>query len=856
MVGDVVLLAGGDRVSADLDAGGGPRPWRSTRRPSPARACPAPSGRATPCGRDASSSRARRAAVVAATGRRHPAGRHRRAHHRRHRPPQTPLARELDRVVRIIAAGRRRRRRGLLRHRPRCVGTPASDGFLFAVGVTVALVPEGLLPTVTLSLAIGAQRMAAPPRARPPPRGGRDARLDDVHLHRQDRHAHPQRDGGRRGVDPGRAGDASTGAATSRTAHGAAATSAPAAAAAVAALARAAGGAPIGQAVPRTTAAGWRAATRWRRRSTPSPAGSASTRTASRRPTRCAAVSRSTRAGGACRWSAATGRRLVVKGAPDAVLPAARRRGRPPPRPPPTAWLAAGLRVLAVAARGWPPDADIGGSPDDAERDLDAAGAARPRGPAPRGRRRRDRRLPRRRHPGRDGHRRPPGHRPGHRRRGRAARRRTSPVLDGADLPDDDARARRARSTTTASWSPASRPEDKLRIARALQPRGHVVAMTGDGVNDGAGAAARPTIGVAMGRSGTDVAREAADLVLLDDDFATIVAAVEQGRSTFSNIRRFLTYHLTDNVAELTPFVVWALSGGRFPLALGVLQILCLDIGTDILPALALGAEPPAAPACHRPPAQPPPARPPPVRAGPSACSGPSRRPSRWRPSSRPSSPPAGGPATTFPHRRDLARRLGRGVHRRRARPGGQRLRLPAHRAGRRGRSGGPPTGCWCWPWWSSCGAARLPLHPADRRPARPGAPAVARGAVAALAIPAVLAADTADKAWRRRHGWPRAERQARARLPHHRAPIAALTGLRRVGPRHAPLTQGEAWSPASSSGAVGDEHGGAVDPVGGQVGERPVGRVERVGRGRRPHRDAGGREREELLAVARGCWR
>ncbi len=100
-----------------------------------------------------------------------------------------------------------------------------------------------------------------------------------------------------------------------------------------------------------------------------------------------------------------------------------------------------------------------------------------------------------------------------------------------------------------------------------------------------------------MGRSGTDVAREAADLVLLDDDFATIVAAIEQGRATFSNIRRFLTYHLTDNVAELAPFVVWALSGGRFPLAIGVLQVLALDIGTDILPALALGAEPPA-PTC------------------------------------------------------------------------------------------------------------------------------------------------------------------------------------------------------------------------------------------------------------------
>jgi magnesium-transporting ATPase (P-type) len=97
-----------------------------------------------------------------------------------------------------------------------------------------------------------------------------------------------------------------------------------------------------------------------------------------------------------------------------------------------------------------------------------------------------------------------------------------------------------------------------------------------------------------MGASGTDVAREASDLVLLDDHFATIVAGIEQGRATFLNIRRFLTYHLTDNVAELTPFIVWALSGGRFPLALGVLQIIALDIGTDTMSAVALGAEPPS----------------------------------------------------------------------------------------------------------------------------------------------------------------------------------------------------------------------------------------------------------------------
>lgn len=137
-------------------------------------------------------------------------------------------------------------------------------------------------------------------------------------------------------------------------------------------------------------------------------------------------------------------------------------------------------------------------------------------------------------------------------------------------------------------------PEHKLRIPTAFRARGHVVAMTGDGVNDGPALRAA-NIGVAMGRSGTDVAREAADVVLLDDDFGTIVDAVAEGRATFLSVRRFLTYHLTDNVAELTPYRVWALSAGRIPLALAVLQILALDIGTDTLSATALGAEAPTA---------------------------------------------------------------------------------------------------------------------------------------------------------------------------------------------------------------------------------------------------------------------
>jgi magnesium-transporting ATPase (P-type) len=173
-------------------------------------------------------------------------------------------------------------------------------------------------------------------------------------------------------------------------------------------------------------------------------------------------------------------------------------------------------------------------------------------------------------------------------------------VLLGRDLPADDAQLGTLLDRDGVVVSRVD-PEDKLRIARALRTRGHVVAMTGDGVNDGP-ALQEADIGIAMGRSGTDVAREAADLVLLDDDFATIVAAVEQGRATFANLRRSLTYHLTDNVAELTPFVAWALSGGVFPLALGVLQILCLDVGTDQVPALALGTEPPSRDALHQPP--------------------------------------------------------------------------------------------------------------------------------------------------------------------------------------------------------------------------------------------------------------
>jgi magnesium-transporting ATPase (P-type) len=143
-------------------------------------------------------------------------------------------------------------------------------------------------------------------------------------------------------------------------------------------------------------------------------------------------------------------------------------------------------------------------------------------------------------------------------------------------------------------------PEHKMRIVAALERSGQVVAVTGDGAND-APALKHADVGVAMGRSGTDVAREAAVIVLLDDSFASIVTAVELGRSVYQNIRKFLIYLFSHNIAELTPILAATFVG--FPLVpLMAVQVLAIDLGSDVLPALALGAEPPEPDVMDRPP--------------------------------------------------------------------------------------------------------------------------------------------------------------------------------------------------------------------------------------------------------------
>jgi len=141
--------------------------------------------------------------------------------------------------------------------------------------------------------------------------------------------------------------------------------------------------------------------------------------------------------------------------------------------------------------------------------------------------------------------------------------------------------------------------DQKMRIVSALKKMNHIVAVTGDGVND-APALKMADIGIAMGIMGTDVAKESADMILLDDNFASIVAAIEEGRVVYDNIRKFLSYILTSAVPELVPYLFFALF--NIPLPLTIIQILAVDLGTDMLPALGLGANPPAQGIMTRPP--------------------------------------------------------------------------------------------------------------------------------------------------------------------------------------------------------------------------------------------------------------
>ncbi|MDP3967816.1 MAG: cation-transporting P-type ATPase [Nocardioides sp.] len=488
--------------------------------------------------------------------------------------PTSPLTRQLDHVVRLVAVIASATG-VLLGGTSLWLGLGATEAFLFGVGVAVALVPEGLLPTVTLSLARCAQVMA-----------GRNAlvrHLDAVETLGSTTFICTDKTGtltqNRMSVV-----EVSTPAGLVLVSGSgyeprAEVTGEPAAVQAAVRVAHAAATCITGRVVDRD---GWQAEGDPMEaaldcltlRISPRPVAARTTEGVRRPFTPDRMLS-----------SCLVDQTAYVLGAPEHVL--ARCVGRPPAIAPELARLtSAGRRVLAVAYRHWP-----GPARPEMETGLEILGLLALEDPP----------------------------RPDVIESVAACRRagiglamitgdhpetaRTiavevglflpgGAVLDGASLPSDDAHLARLLDRPEGAVVARATPAAKLRIARALQGHGHVVAMTGDGVND-APALRAADVGVAMGASGSDVAREAADLVLLDDHFATIVGAVELGRATFENIRRFLTFHLTDNVAELAPFALWALTAGHFPLAIGVLQVLALDIGSDMLPALALGTEPP-----------------------------------------------------------------------------------------------------------------------------------------------------------------------------------------------------------------------------------------------------------------------
>lgn len=172
-------------------------------------------------------------------------------------------------------------------------------------------------------------------------------------------------------------------------------------------------------------------------------------------------------------------------------------------------------------------------------------------------------------------------------------------ILSGeeVELLSDEELENRLKNQTILFARMAS--SQKLKITTALQNNGEIVAMTGDGVND-APALKRADIGIAMGLKGSDVAREVADMILLDDNFKSIVSAIEEGRTVYFNIKKFVTYILSSNVPEIVPYILHFFF--KIPMPLSVIQILSIDLGSDMLPGLALGSEKPEKNIMKRPP--------------------------------------------------------------------------------------------------------------------------------------------------------------------------------------------------------------------------------------------------------------
>ncbi len=172
-------------------------------------------------------------------------------------------------------------------------------------------------------------------------------------------------------------------------------------------------------------------------------------------------------------------------------------------------------------------------------------------------------------------------------------------VITGVELAEmDDEALKKTLLAEEVVFARVS-PEHKMRIVSVLKEMDQVVAVTGDGVND-APALKKADIGIAMGIRGSDVAKEAAAMILTDDNFASIVAAIEEGRAVYANIKKFVTYIFASNIPEIVPFIAFVLF--RIPLPLTVMQILAVDLGTDLVPALGLGTEPPEPGTMDRPP--------------------------------------------------------------------------------------------------------------------------------------------------------------------------------------------------------------------------------------------------------------